>query len=128
MKQKIKYLFEYLFLAFAGAKLVVVSAYIQWTLIDFDRYGLGSYLLQDMQVWVWWLTVGFPFLLGILYLGAAVSGVLGNLMNRSALILCGGCFVLGCTLSIVSAEGYFAGVVSGLCFASVVYRHKHSAE
>lgn len=117
MKKKM----EYLLLAFAGASLLLMTAYIQLTLMDFDKHGIEKYVVADLDGWPWWPMVGIPFLLGSIYLGVAVFGFRANLVYREALLFFGCCFFLGCVLLIVSPFGYFAVITTGLCLTSVAF-------
>ena len=115
---------EYLLLAIIGSLMILGAIYIQLISMDFGRQGIEEYVLADLRLWAWWSTLGIPFLMGILYLGASVFGLRANLANRGSLILFGGCFIAGCVLSIVSGFGYLAAITTGICLASVTYRRK----
>ena len=101
--------------------MAFVAAYIQLISMNLDRHGIEKYVVADLRQWVWWTTIGIPFLMGITYLGAAAFGLRANLVNRDTLILFGGCFIAGCLLSIVSGFGYFAAITTGICLTSVAY-------
>lgn len=117
---------NYFLLAFIGVLMVFMTAYIQADSMDLGRHGIGEYVEVDLGQWDWWSTVGIPFLVGLTYLGTALFGLRANLANRGKLILFGGCFFIGCVLSILSGFGYIAAFATGICFATTFLGRKYA--
>ena len=113
----------YFLLTLNGVALVIATLYMQWISMDLSRYSVAEYE-TDLRQWLWWTAIGFPFLVGWAYLGAAAFGVWMNFDNKKTLILLTSCFVFGCLLSVVSGLGYVAAVSTAICLAYASSRHR----
>ena len=99
----------FLWLAFIGAVLAGSAAYLQVASMDLSHFGLLDYVVADSAIAAWWEVVGLPFLVGVLYLVAAVVCLRILTGRRAALVVIAGCLLLAVLLCLVSVgHGLFA--------------------
>ncbi len=118
---------EYLWLVVTGLVLVFVAVYMQWVSMDLSRYSIAEYAANDLNQLIWWKAIGFPFLVGGVYLGIAIFGSCANLDNKKTVILFAICFAVGCLLSVATDLGYFAAIVMAACLMYVILAKKHES-